>query len=55
MFSKWGARIGLLSQGRAVSQKKKNVADLSLLSESSLRGEMQGAGLTQTNQIQFRF
>ena len=32
----------------------KRTADLSLVSESSLSGEMQGVGLTQTNQILFR-
>ena len=58
-FSKWGARppggARTLSRGGAMSQteKEKKTADLSLVSESSLSGEMQGAGLTQTNQILF--
>src|SRR4029434_561277 len=52
-FPPGGART--LSRGGAMSQteKKKTIADLSLVSESSLSGEMQGAGLTQTNQIRF--
>ena len=39
--------------GRAMWQreKKKNVGDLWLFSESSLCGEIQRVGLTQTNQI----
>ena len=50
-------KVGLntLQGGRDVTdgEKKKN-ADLSLVTESSLSGEMQGAGVTQTNQILFR-
>ena len=43
-----------LQGGRDVTDgEKKTTADLSLVSESSLSGEMQGAGLTQTNQILF--
>ena len=51
-FSKWGARppggARTLSRGGAMSQteKEKKTADLSLVSESSLSSEMQGAGLT---------
>ena len=40
----WG---GAMSQ----TEKEKKTADMSLVSESSLSSEMQGAGLTQTNQI----
>ena len=41
---------GHLPGGHDVTEgEKKNVADLSLVSVSSLGGEMQGAGLTQTN------
>src|SRR4029434_5630604 len=50
-FSKWGART--LSRGGAMSQteKKKRQTPMTVVfSESSLRGEMQRAGLTQTNQ-----
>src|SRR4029434_7829542 len=48
---KWGG-ANTLQGGRDVTdgKKKKTTADLSLVSESSIRGEMQGAGLTQTNQ-----
>ena len=50
----WGG-ANTLQGGRDVTdgEKKKTTADLSLVSESSLSGEMQGAGLTQTNQIRF--
>ena len=50
----WGG-ANTLQGGRDVTdgEKKKTKADLSLVSESSLSGEMQGAGLTQTNQILF--
>src|SRR4029434_10357050 len=43
-----------LQGGRDVTDgEKKTTADLSLVSESSLSGEIQGAGLTQTNEILF--
>ena len=49
----WGG-ANTLQGGRDVTDgERKKTADLSLVSESSLSSEMQGAGLTQTNQILF--
>ena len=50
VLKEWGADT--LPGGARCDGDKKNVADLSLVSESSLRSEMQRAGLTQTNQKQ---
>src|SRR4029434_10208797 len=50
VLKEWGADT-LPGGGARCDGDKKNVADLSLVSESSLRSEMQRAGLTQTNQI----